>query len=66
MKRSEMVTYLYKLINTYEDIDETAADEILEGIEHMGMLPPLIPIHRSSRDLREIQPTHVFEWEPES
>lgn len=37
MKRSEMVKYLHKLLNTFEDckLDETAVDEILEGLENM-------------------------------
>ncbi len=40
MKRTEMVSYLNKLLNTYCHFDEVEADEILEGLENMGMLPP--------------------------
>lgn len=40
MKRVEMVKYLHKLISAYDECSITMADEILEGLEHMGMLPP--------------------------
>ena len=38
-----MVKYLYNLLNTYTEVDRielVSADEILEGLEHMGMQPP--------------------------
>ncbi len=69
MKRSEMVTYLTKLINTYEDcqLDETVANEILEGLEHMGMLPPSTNFS-SAEEMGFPEGTKYFEniWEQEN
>lgn len=62
MKRTEVVTYLTKLLSTYEDcqLDETAADEILEGLEQLGMLPPEI---RLKTPLGALSYLEVNEWE---
>lgn len=70
MKKSEAASQLAKKIQaTWPELDQVSphhCEHIITWLEQMGMNPPLIPIHRSSRDLSQIQPTHVFEWEDES
>ena len=39
MKRTDMVTYLAKLLKTYDN-GEVDADEVLAGLENMGMRAP--------------------------
>lgn len=45
MKRTEMVQYITKLLATYDDcaLDSTTANEILEGLEQLGMVAPRLP-----------------------
>lgn len=52
MKRSDMVTYLHNLLNTYPggtNFDRAQVDEILEGLENMGMLPPKVNVEHKQR-----------------
>ena len=73
MKRSEMVTYLHKLMNTYieheDKLEIAAVDEILEGLEHMGMQPPVRYVHFLSNG-QKIPGSYEYgvadnSWEPE-
>ena len=56
-----------RLINDWLDTaDEVTGATVIDFITTViGMHPPLIPVRKSSRDLTQIQPTHVFEWEDE-
>jgi hypothetical protein len=71
-KRSEMVTYLVKLLKHWEDsaLDEMAADEILEGLEHMGMQPPgyegrIATGEKYTPEMGAVDVTWFRGWEPE-
>jgi len=60
MKRSKMIREIVKIVKTWENCQtETATGrEILDKIEELGMLPPVIPDEYAKE-------FDKYEWEPE-
>lgn len=58
-----MVTYLHKLMLTFDSKSLSVADTILEGLEQMGMMPPL----KEEEIIYDNEPyvSFTYKWEDE-
>ena len=63
MKRSEVLSYLYNYLYDFgiESLEsDEASEEILSGLEELGMLPPSV-----DRNLEHSNARFIYTWESE-
>lgn len=67
MKRSEMVKDLVKLLKTWENcaMDAMVANDVLDFLEHKGMLPPPKCIVKVE-EIGGVYTIKPWDWEPEN